>query len=258
MNKWENFLFSLQKKKKTKSRPEKIQLQRKDYVNQKILAQDGIDSGFCSSCERLLGGRESRGVERVWEIPGILHKLIGISDVCQAKPEDGPHSIDKATITVLKIPVRTRIRPNQQRQQLCCILRNAFGVQRDGHKSMIKTEIKSEMSPPCGRRAGHKPPFLINKYGCRGTKKIWKLSRKFQWNIKMVRLQLNSEMFPSHQGLILLVARDLQNSLPKSCLIHSHRRWLVPWPCLLLLTTNLSRYGIPLLTGSMVMTAAAL
>lgn len=94
-----------------------------------ILAQDGIDSGFCSSCEGLLRGSESGGVERVWEIPGILHKLIGVSDVCQAKPEDGPHPIKKAAITVLKIPVQTRIRLNQQRQQLCCILMNVFGDQ---------------------------------------------------------------------------------------------------------------------------------
>lgn len=61
----------------------------------------------------------------------------------------------------------------------------------------------------------------------------------------------------SHQGLIQLVALDLQNSFPRSCLMHSHRIWLVPWPCLLLRTTNLSRYGVPPFTGSMVIMAAA-
>lgn len=101
---------------------------RKRSVNRKILAEDGSDSGFCSSCDGLCGGRERGAVERVGQIPGILHQLIGVSDVCQAKPEDGPHAINKAAIAVLKIPVRIRIRLNQQRQQFCCILRNVFGA----------------------------------------------------------------------------------------------------------------------------------
>lgn len=76
-------------------------------LRQKRLAQDGIDSGFRSSCEGLLRGTERGGLERFWEIPGILHKLIGISNVCQAKPEDGPCAINKAAIRVLKIPTWT-------------------------------------------------------------------------------------------------------------------------------------------------------
>lgn len=72
-----------------------------------------LDSGFCSSCEGLLRGSERGGVERFGEIPGILHKLIGISNVCQAKPEDGPCAINKAAIRVLKVPAWTRIGQNQ-------------------------------------------------------------------------------------------------------------------------------------------------
>lgn len=52
-------------------------------------------------------------MERFGEIPGILHKLIGISNVCQPKPEDGPYAINEAAIRVLKVPAWTRIGQNQ-------------------------------------------------------------------------------------------------------------------------------------------------
>lgn len=56
-------------------------------------------SGSCSSCGGLLGR-----VERIREVLGKLHQLIGISDVCQAKPEDGPPAVDEAAVTLFKVP----------------------------------------------------------------------------------------------------------------------------------------------------------
>lgn len=47
-------------------------------------------------------------MERIWEVLGVLHQLIGISDVRQAEPEDGPHPINKAAITVFKVPEETK------------------------------------------------------------------------------------------------------------------------------------------------------
>lgn len=43
-------------------------------------------------------------MERVRELLGVLHQLIGIPDVCQAKPENSPHSVNKAAITVFEVP----------------------------------------------------------------------------------------------------------------------------------------------------------
>lgn len=43
-------------------------------------------------------------MEGVGEVLGVLHQLVGISDVCQAEPEDGPHPINEAAITMFKVP----------------------------------------------------------------------------------------------------------------------------------------------------------
>lgn len=63
-------------------------------------------SGSCFSWEALLGSGERRGMERVRKVLGVLHQLIGISDVCQAEPEDGPHPVNKAPVTMFKVPGR--------------------------------------------------------------------------------------------------------------------------------------------------------
>lgn len=47
-------------------------------------------------------------MERIWEVLGVFHQLIGISDVRQAEPEDGPHPINKAAIAVFKVPEETK------------------------------------------------------------------------------------------------------------------------------------------------------
>lgn len=41
------------------------------------------------------------------EVLGVLHQLVGISDVCQAKPEDRPNPINEAAITMFKVPGQT-------------------------------------------------------------------------------------------------------------------------------------------------------
>lgn len=38
------------------------------------------------------------------EVLGMLHQLVGISDVCQAKPEDRPNPVNEAAITMFKVP----------------------------------------------------------------------------------------------------------------------------------------------------------
>lgn len=55
-----------------------------------------------------------------------------------------------------------------------------------------------------------------------------------------------------------LVTRERQKSVCRSRLRHSHSICPEPWPWRLELTTNLSRYGVPPRTGSMVRMAAAL
>lgn len=48
-------------------------------------------------------------MERNREVLGILHQLVGISDVCQAEPEDGPHPINEAAIRMFKVPERAKM-----------------------------------------------------------------------------------------------------------------------------------------------------
>lgn len=62
----------------------------------------------------------------------------------------------------------------------------------------------------------------------------------------------------TYQGLMGLVTRERQNSVCRSRRRHSHSIWPEPWPWRLELTTNLSRYGVPPSTGSVVRMAAAL
>lgn len=52
----------------------------------------------------MLGGGETGGMERVREALGILHQPIGIPDVCQAEPEDGPSAVYEASITMFEVP----------------------------------------------------------------------------------------------------------------------------------------------------------
>jgi len=51
----------------------------------------------------------------------VLNQRVGISDVGQPKPEDGPYSIYKAAVTMLKIPAKTK-RENMPNIKLKCIL----------------------------------------------------------------------------------------------------------------------------------------
>ena len=62
----------------------------------------------------------------------------------------------------------------------------------------------------------------------------------------------------TYQGLMGLVTRERQKSVFRSRRRHSHSIWPEPWPWRLELTTNLSRYGVPPSTGSVVRMAAAL
>lgn len=55
-----------------------------------------------------------------------------------------------------------------------------------------------------------------------------------------------------------LVTRERQKSVFRSRRRHAHSIWPEPWPWRLELTTNLSRYGVPPRTGSVVRMAAAL
>lgn len=62
----------------------------------------------------------------------------------------------------------------------------------------------------------------------------------------------------TYQGLMGLVTRERQKSVCKSRRRHSQSIWPEPCPWRLELTTNLSRYGVPPSTGSVVRMAAAL
>lgn len=48
-------------------------------------------------------GRE----EGIGDTLGKLHQLVGISDVGQAEPEDGPPAIGEAAVTLFKVPEET-------------------------------------------------------------------------------------------------------------------------------------------------------
>lgn len=54
------------------------------------------------------------------------------------------------------------------------------------------------------------------------------------------------------------VTLERQKSVCRSRRRHSHSIWPEPWPWRLEFTTNLSRYGVPPSTGSVVRMAAAL
>lgn len=64
-------------------------------------------SGSCGRWGGLLGGGERGGMEGVGEILGIFHQLVRIPDVCQAEPEDRPHAVHEAAVTVLEVPGQT-------------------------------------------------------------------------------------------------------------------------------------------------------
>lgn len=64
-------------------------------------------AGSCGRCRGLLRGCERGGMEGFREVLGVLHQLVGISDVCQAKPEDRPNPINEAAITMFKVPGQT-------------------------------------------------------------------------------------------------------------------------------------------------------
>lgn len=144
MNKWDDFSFSPQLKTRKMTSQQKLE----SSLRPKRPDQDGIHSGFSSSCEGLLRGTERGGLERFWEIPGILHKLIGISNVRQAKPEDGPCAINKAAITEFKIPTWTRNWTESAVTQLS--LHWTCLEPGGGRQCTLKTETKSEMWPPRG------------------------------------------------------------------------------------------------------------
>lgn len=56
------------------------------------------------------GGGRGGVTEGAGEVHGELHQLIGISDVCQAVPEDGPLPFHKTAVTVFEIPAITSTR----------------------------------------------------------------------------------------------------------------------------------------------------
>lgn len=89
-----------------------------------------VSSGSCS-CGGVLGGAERGVLERIREVLGVLHQLVGISDVCQAEPEDGPHPIDKAAITMFKVPGRQRGRSQLKFPLSCCINNKGPLLMRD-------------------------------------------------------------------------------------------------------------------------------
>lgn len=70
--------------------------------------------------------------------------------------------------------------------------------------------------------------------------------------------QLRAERGRTYQGLMGLVTLERQKSVCRSRRRHSHSIWPEPWPWRLEFTTNLSRYGVPPSTGSVVRMAAAL
>lgn len=61
-----------------------------------------LPSQPCGSCRGQLGREEG-----IRDVLGKLHQLVGISDVCQAKPEDGPLAIGEAAVTLFEVPEET-------------------------------------------------------------------------------------------------------------------------------------------------------
>lgn len=61
-----------------------------------------MPSHSCSSCGRQLGREEG-----IRDVLGKLHQLVGIPDVRQAKPEDGPLALGEAAVTLFKVPEET-------------------------------------------------------------------------------------------------------------------------------------------------------
>lgn len=61
-----------------------------------------LPSQSCSGC-----GWQFDRQEGIRDVLGKLHQLVGISDVRQAKPEDGPLAIGEAAVTLFEVPEET-------------------------------------------------------------------------------------------------------------------------------------------------------
>lgn len=100
--------MALRLNKKKTSEPWSYKNYSASYSPVEELHKQQLGRSISGPCGRwwggLLRGSERGGVERVGKILGILHQLVGISDVCQAQPEDCPHTVNKAAITLLKVP----------------------------------------------------------------------------------------------------------------------------------------------------------
>lgn len=96
------------KKPREEKNPRKRKNEKMISTGSRLQSPRPQSSGSCSRWVELLGGGEGGGTERVRKVLGVLHQLIGISDVLQAEPEDSPHPVHKASITVLKVPGQTK------------------------------------------------------------------------------------------------------------------------------------------------------
>lgn len=61
-----------------------------------------LPSHPCSS-----GGRQLGRDEGIGDVQGKLHQLVGITDVRQAQPEDGPLALGEAAVALFKVPEET-------------------------------------------------------------------------------------------------------------------------------------------------------
>lgn len=80
----------------------KICLLKVYFQKQLHMVGELLPSQRCSSCGGHLGREEG-----IRDVLGKLHQLVGISDVRQAKPENGPLAIGEAAVTLFKIPEET-------------------------------------------------------------------------------------------------------------------------------------------------------
>lgn len=69
---------------------------------------DMVGNLLPSQCCSSRGGNLGRE-EGIRDVLGKLHQLVGISDVRQAKPENGPLAIGEAAVTLFKVPEETDI-----------------------------------------------------------------------------------------------------------------------------------------------------